>query len=128
MLETLQGIASTLIKVILFSTSITILVTIIIQAIKRRVELKGELPKYIAITIGTILGIFVFLFGDIFYLPETWYAVMFRILLAFGISLASSEFYELLKGSSKKGTIAGIDEINEAAVLSLGTENEQQEG
>lgn len=126
MLETLRDIAITLENVILFSTSITIFITIVIQAIKRRKELEGELPKYIAITMGTIVGSIVFLLGDIFHYSMVWYTVILRILLAFGLSLASSEFYELLKGSSKKGTIAGIDEINEAAILSLG--NKEQEG
>jgi len=125
MLENLQGIAVTLVKVILLSASITILVTIIIQSIKRRIDLPGELPKYIAITIGSLLGSFIFLFGDIFFLPMTWYAIAARVALAITLSLASSEFYELLKGSSKKGTIAGINEINEEAVLSLGDNTEE---
>ena len=126
MLETLRNIGITLENVILFTTSITIMITIIIQAIKRRIDLEGELPKYIAIIIGTILSSYVFLFGNIFYYSAVWYTIAFRIMLAFLISFFSSEFYELLKVSSKKGTIAGIDEINEAAILSLG--NKEQEG
>lgn len=126
MLETLRDIAITFQNITLFATSLTLLVTIIIQTIKRKIDLDGEIPKYIAITLGTVLGSYTFLFGSIFPYSTTWYSIILRIALSFVISFLSSEFYELLKYSSKKGTIAGIDQINEEATLSLGNIEEQE--
>jgi hypothetical protein len=127
MLEQVQEYARVLESIILLGTPLTIIVAVIIQAIKRRVELPGEVPKFIAVGVGTLIGSIILLFGDIFNSPETWYAIAVRVLAAGGWSFISSEFYELLKGSSERGTVAGINKIEEQATLSLGNLSEEQQ-
>jgi hypothetical protein len=127
-LELMQAMFEALSKGLVFGVPLTIAITTIVEAIKRRITLSGEWPRYIAVGLGTAFGGLWLLYGGEFGVPTVWWNFAIAFAVAFAWSFTSSEFYELLKNSSSRGVVKGVKEIEEKATLSLGEPPDQLAG
>jgi hypothetical protein len=120
MFEQFQAYIDAIQQALVFGMSLTLVVTTIVQAIKRRVVLPGETPRYLAVGLGTVVGSLFLLYGGAFDPPTAWSGFILPITAAFVWSFVSPEFYELLKTSASRGTAKAIYEVEEAATLAMG--------
>ena len=118
--NTFQVMFDALGKALPFGVPLTIAVTTIVEAIKRNIKLPGELPRYIALGLGTLFGGMWLLYGGEFTPPTFWWDFVKAFVVAFVWAFGSPFFYELLKSSAARGAAKTHLEVEEAAVLSLG--------
>ena len=112
-----------------FGVPLAIAVTTIVETLKRNYKLPGELPRYIALTLGTLFGGMWLLYGGVFEPPTMWFDFIKSFIVAFVWSFSSPFFYELLKNSSARGAYTAHNKVEAEARLSLGyPENDQKVG
>ena len=112
-----------------FGVPLTLAVTTFVEALKRNINLSGEWPRYIALIVGTLFGGLWLLYGGVFEPPTFWFDFVKSFVVAFVWSFSSPFFYELLKSSSARGAVKGIESVEAEATLSLGYPgNDQKAG
>lgn len=100
-----------------FGVSLTAFITLLVQALKNRFGLEGEVVRFIALGLGALGGSLYLIFG-FQPAPVMWYDYLWRILAAVVYSFSSPELYGLLKQTS----IKAVEEIEEKATMDLGGE------